>query len=50
MKELSQNETIGKYIHDLRIKNKMALKQLSEKVNLSPGFYLNWKEATQHSA
>ncbi len=38
MKELSQNETIGKYIHDLRIKNKMTLKQLSEKVNLSPGF------------
>lgn len=38
MKELSQNEIIGKYIHDLRIKNKMTLKQLSEKVNLSPGF------------
>lgn len=38
MKELSQNETIGKYIHDLRIKNKITLKQLSEKVNLSPGF------------
>lgn len=38
MKELSQNEKIGRYIHDLRIKNKMTLKQLSEKVNLSPGF------------
>lgn len=38
MKQLSQNEYIGKYIHDLRIKNHMTLKQLSEKVDLSPGF------------
>ena len=38
MKELSQNEFIGKYVHDLRIKNNMTLKQLSEKVDLSPGF------------
>lgn len=38
MKKICQNEIIGKYIHDLRIQNKMTLKQLSEKVNLSPGF------------
>ncbi len=38
MKKPSQNEVIGKYIHDLRVKNKMTLKELGDKVELSPGF------------
>ena len=38
MKQPTQNEAIGKYIHDLRVKNKMTLKELGDKVKLSPGF------------